>query len=73
MTNQDIELHTNIATMAADMRHMAVAVAEIRTALPEIHRRIDVLERAKVKFAAIGTCAGSGLVALAWVLERLIG
>lgn len=71
--NTDIELHKNIATMAADMRHMAIAVQEIRTALPVIHARIDVLEKAKLKFTTIGACAGSGLMAVVWVIERLLG
>ena len=71
MSNPDIELHKHLATMAADLRHMAEHVREIRAALPAMQARIDELEKAKAKLVAVGAAGGTALGALAWLVERL--
>lgn len=69
---QEIELHKNLATMAANMTHMSTNVLEIKAALPAIHARIDELEKTKSKYTTIGACASAGFMALIWVVEKLL-
>ncbi len=85
--SERIEMHRNMATMAADMRHMAITIKEFRDEFREERAlrqaKIDELEELvekvvadqrdqKTKLAAYASVATGLVMAGAWLIEKFL-
>jgi uncharacterized membrane protein (DUF106 family) len=87
MESERIELHRNMATMAAEMRHMATALKEMRDEFREersarqakmdeleemVSRVADEQRDQKTKLAVYSSVATGVVMAGAWLLEKFV-
>jgi hypothetical protein len=87
MEQERLELHKNMATMAADLRHMATTIREFRdefredrsarqAKMDELEERVEAVELAhrdqKTKMAAYASVATALVMVCAWALEKLL-